>query len=129
MKSAAAGFEAQWIDVHAHFMVPQTEEELKRSAIARCERCFLVPELYQWTAEAALEHMDRNGIAMQLLSNIPKSLKALRESNARGFDRSSPPVALWSSARVADRRPGRMPCGDRPNGEAEGRRLRRDPPL
>ena len=84
MKSAAAGFEAQWIDVHAHFMVPQTDEELKRSAIARCERCFLVPELYQWTAEAALDHMDRNGIAMQLLSNIPKSLKALRDSNEHG---------------------------------------------
>lgn len=84
MKSAAAGFEAQWIDVHAHFMVPQTKEELKRSAIARCERCFLVPELYQWTAEAALEHMDRNGIAMQLLSNIPKSLTTLRESNEHG---------------------------------------------
>jgi 6-methylsalicylate decarboxylase len=84
MKSSAAGFETQWIDVHAHFMVPQTEEELKRSAIARCERCFLFPELYQWTAEAALEHMDRNGIAMQLLSNIPKSLMALRESNEHG---------------------------------------------
>jgi hypothetical protein len=84
MKSAAAGFKAEWIDVHAHFMVPQTEEELKRSAIARCQRCFLVPELYQWTAEAAMEHMDRNGIAMQLLSNIPKSLKALRESNEHG---------------------------------------------
>ena len=84
MKSAGASFKAEWIDVHAHFMVPQTEEELKRSAIARCERCFLVPELYQWTAEAAIEHMDRNGIAMQLLSNIPKSLKALRESNEHG---------------------------------------------
>jgi 6-methylsalicylate decarboxylase len=84
MKRVASAFEAQWIDVHAHFMVPQTEEELKRSAIARCERCFLVPELYQWTAEAALDHMDRNGIAMQLLSNIPKSLKALREANEHG---------------------------------------------
>jgi|SRR5258705_9462738 hypothetical protein len=81
MKSAAYGFEAQWIDVHAHFMVPQTEDELRRSAVARC---FLAPELYQWTPEVALEHMDRNGIAMQLLSNIPKSLKALQKSNEHG---------------------------------------------
>src|SRR4051812_49709034 len=49
MNSAASGFEAQWIDVHAHFMVPQTGDELKRSAIARCERCFLASEHYRWT--------------------------------------------------------------------------------
>jgi hypothetical protein len=84
MRRAASNFEAKWIDVHAHFMVPQTEDQLRRTAVARCERCFLAPELYQWTPEAALEHMDRNGIVMQLLSNIPKSLKALRESNEHG---------------------------------------------
>jgi len=84
MKSVADGFETQWIDVHAHFMTPQTEEELKRSAIARCERCFLAPGLYQWTPEAAIAHMDSNGIAMQMLSNIPKSFKALQLSNEHG---------------------------------------------
>lgn len=84
MNEMRSGLEAQWIDVHAHFMVPQTEEQLRKSAVARCERCFLAPELYQWTPEAALQHMDRNGIAMQLLSNIPKSLGALRQSNEHG---------------------------------------------
>ncbi|OPY94095.1 amidohydrolase 2 [Bradyrhizobium sacchari] len=84
MKSVAGGFEVQWIDVHAHFMIPHTEDELKRSATARCERCFLAPELYQWTADAAIAHMDANGIAMQMLSNIPKSLKALQRSNEHG---------------------------------------------
>ena len=75
-----------WIDVHAHFMVPQTQEQLKLSAQARCSRCFLAPELYQWTPDAAIAHMDRNGIAMQMLSNIPKSLGALRTSNDRGAE-------------------------------------------
>jgi len=84
MRRTASGFGAQWIDVHAHFMVPHTEEELERSAIARCQACFLAPEHYQWTPEVALDHMDRNGIAMQLLSNIPKSLTALRRSNEHG---------------------------------------------
>jgi 6-methylsalicylate decarboxylase len=34
--------------------------------------------------EGTLEHMDRCGIAMQLLRNIPKSLDGLRNSNDFG---------------------------------------------
>ena len=75
-----------WIDVHAHFMVPQTREQLHASWQARCARCFVSKEPFEWTVEGALDHMDRNGIAMQMLSSIPKTLDALRASNEYAAD-------------------------------------------
>lgn len=45
------------------------------------EAKFLVPEPYNWTPESTLSYLDKAGIAMQMLSNIPKQLDALKESN------------------------------------------------
>lgn len=73
-----------WIDVHAHFTTPQTPEQLHASWQARCARCFMTKKPFEWTVEGALGHMDRNGIAMQMLSSIPKTLDALRASNDYG---------------------------------------------
>lgn len=42
---------------------------------------FLVPEPYEWSAEKQIEYMDSANIQMQLLSNIPTTLEALRHSN------------------------------------------------
>jgi 6-methylsalicylate decarboxylase len=73
-----------WVDVHAHFSPPAGEAEL----VARWEGMraaqFLVPEPFRWSAEATLAHMDRAGTTMQLLSNIPKTVDALRASNDFG---------------------------------------------
>lgn len=45
------------------------------------EAKFLVPEPFEWTPESTLAYLDKAGIAMQMLSNLPKQLLALRESN------------------------------------------------
>ncbi len=42
---------------------------------------FLVPEPFEWSPESTLAYMDKAGVAMQMLSNLPKALDALRESN------------------------------------------------
>jgi 6-methylsalicylate decarboxylase len=75
-----------WVDVHAHFSTPKTPEELKSTVELSRFGCFLMSEPFEWTPELALDHMDRWGIAMQLLSNIPKTTTLLRESNDFGAE-------------------------------------------
>lgn len=72
------------IDVHAHFTPPTTPEEREARWHAMREAQFLAPEPYQWTVDGTLDYMDRAGVAMQLLSNIPKTPDALRASNDYG---------------------------------------------
>ncbi|MEU0073469.1 amidohydrolase family protein [Streptomyces sp. NPDC006332] len=74
-----------WVDVHAHFLPPLTEEQrLKQWEGLRAMR-FLATQPYGWSPESALDYMDRTGVAMQLLSNIhTPSLQALRDSNDYG---------------------------------------------
>jgi 6-methylsalicylate decarboxylase len=48
------------------------------------EACWLIDEAPAWHVEDTLAYMDRTGIQMQMLSNIPKSLDALRASNEFG---------------------------------------------
>ncbi len=73
-----------WIDVHAHFSPPKSADDLQTNLQLMHMGCFMAREPFQWSKEATLEHMDGNGIAMQLLSNIPKILPMLRESNDFG---------------------------------------------
>ncbi len=73
-----------WIDVHAHFALPKTPEQLQAGLKMMRAGCFLAPEPFDWTVEATLDHMDRSGIAMQVLSNIPKTLADLESSNTFG---------------------------------------------
>ncbi|MFB7600591.1 amidohydrolase family protein [Streptomyces sp. NPDC056160] len=72
------------IDVHAHFTPPTTPEEREERWRAMRAEQFLAPAPYHWTVEATLDYMDRAGVAMQLLSNVPKTLDALRTSNDHG---------------------------------------------
>ncbi|KIK65968.1 hypothetical protein GYMLUDRAFT_38433 [Collybiopsis luxurians FD-317 M1] len=72
-----------WIDIHAHFYPPMTESEaLSRWKSMRAES-FMVPSPSQliWDPESTLAYMDRAGISMQMLSNIPITLDALKASN------------------------------------------------
>ncbi|MFE9451651.1 amidohydrolase family protein [Streptomyces sp. NPDC006739] len=74
-----------WVDVHAHFTPPVTEEQRLKQWQGMRSQQFLAPQPYDWSPESALEHMDRTGIAMQLLSNTHAfSLPALRDSNDYG---------------------------------------------
>jgi len=74
-----------WVDVHAHFTPPLTEEQrLQQWEGMRAQR-FLAPQPFYWSPESALDYMDRAGVAMQLLSNVfAPSLQALRDNNDYG---------------------------------------------
>jgi 6-methylsalicylate decarboxylase len=75
-----------WIDVHAHYSPPSTAEQRESSWQALRKACFMAPEPYHWTVEKTLDHMDRTGIGMQLLSNQPAGTEALRASNDYGAE-------------------------------------------
>ncbi len=72
----------QWIDVHAHFYPPETEEQAQARLRAMQGGCWNATEPPRWDPDSTLAYMDRAGIAMQMLSNIPKTLDALRRSNS-----------------------------------------------
>lgn len=73
-----------WVDVHAHFFPPESEEVRAQRLEAMRQACWNIDAPPQWDAENSLAYMDRTGIAMQMLSNIPKKLEALRASNEYG---------------------------------------------
>lgn len=70
-----------FIDVHSHFTPPISDEErIKKWHAMRAEK-FMVPEPFQWDPESVISYMDQQGVQMQMLSNIPKTLDALKASN------------------------------------------------
>ena len=71
----------QWIDVHAHFFPPETLEVREARRASMNEAGWIIQEPPRWDPETTLDYMDRTGIAMQMLSNVPKNLAALRSSN------------------------------------------------
>lgn len=75
-----------WMDIHAHFLPPTTEaERIDRWQAMRAAH-FLAPAPFEWKVEETLSYMDRQGIAMQFLSNIPSKLSALHASNDYGVE-------------------------------------------
>ncbi|RON51801.1 amidohydrolase family protein [Pseudomonas frederiksbergensis] len=74
----------QWIDVHAHFTPPMTAEQSDARWAAMQKADWVGTKPDDWSPQAALAYMNRAGIAMQMLSNIPASLEALRASNDYG---------------------------------------------
>lgn len=70
-----------WIDIHGHFTPPTSSEDREKRWHAMREAEFLVPEPFEWTPEGTIAYLDRAGIAMQMLSNLPKQLDALKKSN------------------------------------------------
>ncbi len=71
----------RWIDVHAHFYPPETPEQREARWFSTKEGGWITSEPPRWDPESTLAYMDRTGIAMQMLSNIPKTIDALRASN------------------------------------------------
>lgn len=70
-----------WIDIHGHFTPPTSSEDREKRWHAMQDAKFLVPEPFEWTPESTLAYLDKAGIAMQMLSNLPKQLDALKVSN------------------------------------------------
>lgn len=75
-----------WIDVHAHFSPPRTPEQLRDGLKQLHAACFLAPTLENWSADAAIDQMNRHGIAMELLSLVPPNAKAVRVVNDFGAE-------------------------------------------
>ena len=71
----------EWIDIHSHFYPPETPVQHEARLIAMKEAGWVISQPPRWDSESTLSYMDRTGIAMQMLSNIPKNLDALRASN------------------------------------------------
>ena len=73
-----------WIDIHGHFYLPATEQD----RIDRWKAChaadFMVPEPWDWKPEDVLAYLDKAGIAMQMISYIPKKLDILQQANDYG---------------------------------------------
>ncbi|WP_019937887.1 amidohydrolase family protein [Bordetella sp. FB-8] len=74
----------QWIDVHAHFTPPMTQEQSAVRWQRMQEADWTGPKPRDWNLADTLDYMDRIGIQMQMLSNIPKELAALVASNDFG---------------------------------------------
>jgi 6-methylsalicylate decarboxylase len=70
-----------WIDIHAHFYPPESAQLGNQRLEAMQKACWAIKAAPHWDLEQTLAHMDRTGIAMQMLSNIPKTLDRLRASN------------------------------------------------
>ncbi|WP_433260918.1 amidohydrolase family protein [Actinosynnema sp. CS-041913] len=81
---SAAESTGRYVDIHAHFTVPSTAEERVRTWQAMLGQGIYFPEPHEWSVERTLSYMDSSGTAMQLLSNVPDSLPALRASNDYG---------------------------------------------
>lgn len=73
-----------WIDVHAHFNPPRTKDESEVRWEAMQKADWTGPKPEDWNLNSTLDYMGRVGIAMQMLSNIPKTLDALQTSNNFG---------------------------------------------
>jgi predicted TIM-barrel fold metal-dependent hydrolase len=73
-----------WVDTHAHFYPPEDDEQRLRRWELMKAAAWQSPEPPSWDPESTLAYMDRTGIAMQLLSNIPKTPAQLRSSNEYG---------------------------------------------
>ena len=73
-----------WIDTHAHFYPPENDSQRAARWELMKAAAWQTPEPPTWDPDSTLAYMDRTGIAMQLLSNIPKSAAALRASNEYG---------------------------------------------
>jgi len=70
-----------WIDIHSHFYPPETPEQRDARLVAMRQGCWRTTTAPHWDPHSTLASMDRMGIQMQMLSNIPKTLDALRASN------------------------------------------------
>lgn len=76
---------SKWIDVHGHFYPPASDAEREKKWKAMQDGQFLVSkEATLWDPESIIAYLDKAGVQMQMISNIPKTLDELRSSNDYG---------------------------------------------
>ena len=66
-----------WIDAHAHFYTPESEEKRQASLKAMQQGCWCTKQPPSWDPNEILAYMDRRGVQLQLLSNITPDAKTL----------------------------------------------------
>ncbi|HUD50222.1 amidohydrolase family protein [Parvibaculum sp.] len=81
--ACGCGFDHK-VDVHAHFLPPCYAEALSRAGMTTLDGGFPVP---QWSVGAALEMMDRNGIASAMISLSSPATHFLEPSKRKGLVR------------------------------------------
>src|SRR6202453_1112140 len=70
-----------WIDVHAHFYTPESEEKREASLKAMQQACWCTKRPPSWDPNEILAYMDRRGVQLQLLSNKPWKGETNTEKN------------------------------------------------
>lgn len=74
-----------WIDVHGHYYPPASDIVHEKKWQAMRDGLFMVPKsATKWDAEETIAYLDKAGIQMQMLSNIPTTIDDLRSSNDFG---------------------------------------------
>lgn len=73
-----------WIDIHAHFYPPESHVAREHRLTQMRHGYWNLDEPPTWSLDWVMSYMNRTGIQMQMLSNIPKALDALRDSNDYG---------------------------------------------
>lgn len=77
-----------WLDVHAHFYFPASDDEAKKLVKLFRETHFMVsePSEVQWDPEKIIAYNDSAGVQMQLLSYLPSQHEKLRAANDYGHE-------------------------------------------
>lgn len=75
-----------WVDIHGHFHPPLSSNNLVSRWHATREAGFLLNEPFEWNLDTTLAYLNKAGIALQLLSNIPKDILSLKTSNNFGAE-------------------------------------------
>ncbi|KAH8690136.1 hypothetical protein BGW36DRAFT_364860 [Talaromyces proteolyticus] len=75
-----------WLDIHAHFQLPQTLEEAENSVKLFNAVKFMVtkPQAVMWDVNDILRYNDSANIRMQMLSYLPPGLENLKRTNDYG---------------------------------------------
>lgn len=75
-----------WFDIHAHFQLPQTTEEVEHAIKQYNAVHFMVtkPDQLIWEVDEILKYNDSANISMQMLSFIPSNLEHLKRANDYG---------------------------------------------
>jgi predicted TIM-barrel fold metal-dependent hydrolase len=75
-----------WIDVHAHFFPPESEDARRTRVDALRQADWRIDTMDPWDAERTIASMDRTGIQMQMLSYVPPEHDLVGPANDYGAE-------------------------------------------
>ena len=104
-----------WIGVHGYFMPPQTPEQLNPRLSG--------PRTFRVNPESTISYLDKAGIVIQMLSNIPLTLPVLKASKDYGASLvSTYPSRYGLLAALPTDKPGCFSGRNRPRDKRLARR-------